>query len=280
MALFTQVRRLLERGGPFELFRGICRFVYWHSGLRSSRYTLKYCLYGTPVTCTVKRISACFEVSSVEEYARASTVHGERSVVADVLQTLDNDDVFYDIGANVGTYSCFAGQMVDDGNVIAFEPHPANVERLRENAALNDIQLGILPVALSSERGVSKLDVSGEEDKAGVGTHSLSTGNAERSIEVDMIEGDRLIEEGQISPPSVMKVDVEGAEQLVLEGLSSALQDDRCHTVYCEVHPDRISEFGGSEDDLRELLSARGFTLEVIENRSPEYFLKAYQNDE
>jgi len=272
MALSTQLRRLLERGGPSELFRGICRFVYWHSGLRSSRYTLKYCLYGTPVTCTVKRISACFEVSSVEEYARASTVHGERSVVTDVLRTLDDDDVFYDIGANVGTYSCFAGQTVEDGNVIAFEPHPANIERLRENAALNDIQLGVLPVALSSERGVSNLDVSGEEDKAGVGTHSLSTGNAERSIKVDMIEGDRLIEEGNIPPPTVVKIDVEGAEQLVLEGLRATIGSGQCHTIYCEVHPDRLSGFGGSEQELRELLRENGYEIRVIKQRSPEYF--------
>ena len=275
-----QFSHLVDRGGPLELFKGFLRFLYWQSGLRSTRYSLKYKRNGSPVTRTIDGTTASFAVSSPKEYARASTVHGERPVVADVLQTLNSDDVFYDIGANVGTYTCFAGQHVDDGNVIAFEPHPANVERLRENAALNDIQLEVLSVALSNERGVSELDVSGGEDRAGVGTHSLSTGDTERSIEIDMVEGDRLIEEERIPPPTVIKVDVEGAEQLVLEGLLSAIQDDRCHTVYCEVHPDRISKFGGSEDDLRELLSERGYTLEVIENRSPEYFLKASRDDE
>ncbi len=270
-----QFSRLVNRGGPLELFKGFLRFLYWQSGLRSTRYTLKYKRNGSPVTRTIDGTTASFVVSSPKEYARASTVHGERPVIADVLRTLDSDDVFYDIGANVGTYTCFAGQRVDDGNVIAFEPHPANVDRLRENATLNEIQLEVLSVALSNEHGVSELDVSGVEDRAGVGTHSLSTGDTERSIEIETVEGDRIIEEGRVPSPSVIKIDVEGAEQLVLEGLTSTLESGQCHTVYCEVHPDRISDFGGSERELRELLTESGYTIQTIGDRSPEYFLKA-----
>ncbi len=123
-------------------------------------------------------------VSSPNEYARTSTIHRERPVVTDALRTLDYSDVFYDIGANVGTYTCFAGQVVDDGNVIAFEPHPANVKWLRENAALNDIQAAVRPVAFSNEHGSSELAISGENDQAGVGTHSLPTDGEERPLAI------------------------------------------------------------------------------------------------
>ena len=191
MGLIARARNLFEIGGPPELVRAALRFVYWQSGLRSTRYVLEYKRNGSPVTRTIDGITASFVVSSPQEYARASTVHGERSVVADVLQTLEFDDVFYDIGANVGTYTCFAGQVVGDGNVIAFEPHPANVDRLRENASLNDIQVEVRSVALSNERGSSKLAVSGENDQAGVGTHSLSIGEQGSMLEVETIERNR-----------------------------------------------------------------------------------------
>lgn len=246
MNIIASVRRLLKRGGPVELLKGIYRFVYWQSGLRSTRYALEYKLTGSPVTRTIDGTTASFAVSSPTEYARASTVHGERSVIGDVLRTLESNDVFYDVGANVGTYSCFAGQIVDHGNLIAFEPHPANVDRLQENAALNNVQLEVKPVALSNAHGSSELVVSGENEQAGIGTHSLSTGEDRLTLEVETIEGDRLIKNGEIPPPTIVKIDVEGAEQLVLEGLTSALENNRCHTIYCEVHPDRLSEFGGS----------------------------------
>ena len=277
MKLLTRIHRLIRYGGPVELIKGAFRFVYWQSGLRATRHALGYKFHGSPVTKTIKNTTASFEVSTPAEYARANTLHNERSVIANVIQALNSDDVFYDIGANVGTYTCFMGQLLNDGNVVAFEPHPANVKRLQENAALNNVQVEIRPVALSNEHGTSKLDVSGEDGQAGIGTHSLSTGDIGRTIQIDMIEGDRLIEESEIPPPSVIKIDVEGAEQLVLEGLSSALESEQCHTIYCEVHPDRISDFGGSEQELRELLNINGYTIQIIKNRSPEYFLKAYQ---
>lgn len=275
MRLTTRAQRLITRGGLLELFKGICRFIYWHAGLRKARYTLSYGLNGSPVTCTVDEITARFKASTTKEYARIRTLHGERAVVADLLQTLNRDDVFYDVGANVGIYACFAGQALDTGSVIAFEPHPANVDRLQENAALNDVNVIVQSLALSNEVDTSELAVVGAEDEAGAGTHSLSTGYQRDTIEIKTTKGDRLIKDEEIPPPSVVKIDVEGAEQRVIEGLSSALKSERCHTVYCEVHPDRISEFGGSIEEVEELLECAGYSIDVIEDRSPEYFVKA-----
>ena len=76
--------------------------------------------------------------------------------------------MFYDVGVNVGMYTCFAGQFIEDENGIAFEPHPANVDRLRENASINDVQADVRPLALSNERGSSEIAVSEENDHPGV----------------------------------------------------------------------------------------------------------------
>lgn len=269
-----KVTHLVNHGGPVELLNGILRFIYWQSGLRSMRYALTYKFSGSPVTRTIGGTSAVFAVSSSKEYARASTLHGERPVIADLMDTLESDDVFYDVGANIGTYTCFAAQLIDIGDVVAFEPHPANIDRLQENAELNDLNVRVQPIALSNETGISELVVSGSTDNAGVGTHSLSTNESEKTLDIKTIEGDRLIDNGEVPFPSIIKIDVEGAEQRVIEGLSSTLESEQCHTIYCEVHPDRLPEFGGSADQVEHLLEQAGYSLEVIESRSPEYFLK------
>jgi FkbM family methyltransferase len=244
------------------------------------RYLLSYKIHGSPAICSVGNTRAVFKTTSSREYARNKTLHGEKDVIADLLQTLDKTDVFYDIGANVGTYTCFAGQHLDEQNVVAYEPHPGNADRLRENVMMNGIQADIRTVALSNETKSSKLTLSGRADEAGVGTHSLSTENDEETIDITLIRGDELTENGDIPTPNVVKIDVEGAEQLVIEGLSSTLEDNQCHTIYCEVHPDRITDFGGSVSELHELLESKGYAVSRFENRSPEYFLKAERNVE
>lgn len=280
MNVATRTRQLLERGGPLAVCKGALRFLYWHSGLRSARYALGYRLFGAPVSSTVKGVTATFDVSTPQEYARNTTLHGERPVIADLLRTLGEEDIFYDVGANVGTYTCFAGQRLESGEVVAFEPHPGNVRRLRDNAARNEVEADIRSVALSNTQGTDHLDLSGDNGAAGAGTHSLATDGHEGTIEVEIVEGDRLIEDGEVPPPSVLKIDVEGAEQLVLEGLSDTLAGGGCHTIYCEIHPDRITEFGGSVEALRELLELSGYSLQRIADRSPEYFLKATREGE
>lgn len=186
MEFVQRAQRLINRDGFWGLTEGVRRFVYWQTGLRPTRYVPEYKFNGSPVTRTIDGTTASFVVSSPNEYALASTIHGERPVVADVLRTLKSDDVFYDIGANVGAYICFADQIVNDGNVIAFEPRPANVDRLRENASINDVPVTIRPVSVLNERDSGELAASGENDQAEVGTHSPSIGEDRHSAHAQL----------------------------------------------------------------------------------------------
>jgi len=54
----------------------------------------------------------------------------ERSVTEDLIDNLSADNVFYDLGANRGLYTCLAGDIVEDGEVHAFEPNPVAVSDL------------------------------------------------------------------------------------------------------------------------------------------------------
>jgi arsenate reductase-like glutaredoxin family protein len=73
-----------------------------------------------------------------------------------------------------------------------------------------------------------------------------------------------------------MKIDVEGAELKVLSGLEGILQNNReLRTIYCEVHPDLIKNYGRTAEEIKKLLEESGFEVKKIHNREGQYYLKA-----
>jgi FkbM family methyltransferase len=149
-------------------------------------------------------ISATFETNGFWEVASLlHTFRKESTLFEDLVASLEPDDAFYDIGANFGTFSCFAGKVVSSGEVYAFEPHPDNVERTRRNLDLNDLEAQVLQCALSDESDESELAV--DSGPAGDQRHSLSTDDAAQTIGVATEPGDKLISERALSPPSVLK---------------------------------------------------------------------------
>jgi len=76
---------------------------------------------------------------------------------------------------------------------------------------------------------------------------------------------DSLIERGAIEPPDVVKVDVEGAELLVLKGLSRALRDHR-PALFLEIHTRDLAK------ECEEFLKQRGYDVVVLETMLPPDF--------
>jgi FkbM family methyltransferase len=197
---------------------------------------------------------------------------GERSLIKSLIDTLSEGDVFYDIGANVGAYTCFAAAELGPTKTVAFEPEPKNIGRLRENLELNNLNAKILQIALSN--GNSTVDFALSGDEAGEGEHAIATGDDERTLEVDTARGDSIIEERGLPKPTVLKIDVEGAELSVLRGLRETLHEN-CRLVYVEVHTEKIRDFGGEASEVETLLTDAGFEVTEISQRGSEVFLRA-----
>ncbi|MDL0134834.1 FkbM family methyltransferase [Halobacterium salinarum] len=198
---------------------------------------------------------------------------GERAVLRRFLDDLNPEDVVYDVGANVGTYTCFAQQIVKDGRVHAFEPHPGNASRLADNVReTGDTGVTrIHRVAVSDDSGTVSLAVGGSV--TGKGTHNV-LGNGESSIPVDAERLDTYVDETASRRPDVLKIDVEGAEDRVLEGAEEALGHARL--VYVEVHP----QHGVSIDGVESRLEDAGFVIEPMEVRVSQPFLRAAKSGE
>lgn len=85
----------------------------------------------------------------------------------------------------------------------------------------------------------------------------------------NLFPGDRLIENRTVPSPTVLKIDVEGAELDDLRGLDETLAGEDSRLLYIELHG-RIAEFGGSWEELREYLRERRFSIETITRRGGE----------
>jgi hypothetical protein len=80
-------------------------------------------------------------------------------------------------------------------------------------------------------------------------------------LDVEVWPGDQLVGD---EPPTVVKIDVEGAELSALRGLSRTLSNDVCRLIYCEIHPAALAERGNSATNVRECLREHGFAVEQI----------------
>jgi FkbM family methyltransferase len=157
----------------------------------------------------------------------------ERPVQMALAQHLSAGDVFFDIGANVGFFSVIGAKLVGStGQVFAFEPVPQNAGAIRRNVKLNHFQnVTLIEKAVSNMAGSGTLlvtDYSGGATLSTVGTPP----DVSETLVVDLVSIDELIVEKVLPPPSVVKIDVEGAEVDVLNGMTQTLKELRPIVIF------------------------------------------------
>lgn len=203
---------------------------------------------------------ARFKVRTHSEFEHFSApLEHERPMLKHVLETVDENDTFYDIGANIGLYSCLVGNSsVPQPVIVSFEPFPPNVERLKENIELNDVSARVEEIALSNKSGLSQFRID-QRNVAGSGRGQL-VNDGEETLKIHVKKGDEL--EG-LPEPTIVKIDVEGNEQEVIKGMKSTLTESVDH-VYCEWHRKKAR-------NVRSMLEELEFKVDTIykdENRT------------
>jgi FkbM family methyltransferase len=172
-----------------------------------------------------------------------------------LMQELRTGDTFVDVGAFVGLYSVAAGLRVGvSGRVWAFEPDPGNFSILTEHIAIN----GLESVANARNMAVSNRD-SRSSFVAGKGVQSrLAFDDGERGISMNVIALQEFFTGDKVD---VMKIDVEGFEQAVLEGALGLLKDlrRRPRAIFIEMHPFAWSQSGASSEGIMQLLAHAGY---------------------
>jgi FkbM family methyltransferase len=165
------------------------------------------------------------------------------------------DSVVYDIGANVGFYSLMAARRVGpSGKVYAFEPVPRNLMYLRKHLQLNHVSnVTVIEAAVSDRMGCTFFD----EGPLSVQGFISDKGQ----LEVETVSLDGLIEQGRLQDPDYLKIDVEGAEALVLSGGRAMLERAR-PVIFLATHGE------GVHRQCCALLISVGYELRGLNNAS------------
>lgn len=136
--------------------------------------------------------------------------------------------IFIDVGANIGIYTTALAKHFD--SVLAFEPHPVTSRLLELNIEINRIpNAKVLRFALSNREGKADLTDAGVDN---VGASTLETERISDSLrdgtihEVDVRRGEGLLRAECVTKPvAFMKIDVEGHEEAVIEGMIGWLSE-------------------------------------------------------
>lgn len=174
--------------------------------------------------------------------------------------TIKPGDICLDVGGNIGYFSLnFAKSSGPDGRVYVFEPIERNVLTIRLAAIMNGLNnIEVLESVVADSSGEVSLEIP---DNDSAYAH-MSTGRAGgRIATVKCITLDEFTKSRQMKKISVLKIDVEGAEHLVLKGASSLLSEkkSRPSVVMAELVNEFLGRFGSSIRDIIRYMEKFGY---------------------
>jgi FkbM family methyltransferase len=157
----------------------------------------------------------------------------ELKVQQTITERLAPGDVFYDIGAGFGFYSCLAARL--RVQVFAFEPDDANAQSLLRQAELNTLgpSIKLVKLAVVAKSGLTNFEPAPQERGHGNGQVTGLVNPNFSSVNVPCTSLDDFILQNPL--PNLIKIDVEGAESEVLSGAEELFRRGR-PVVLCEVH--------------------------------------------
>lgn len=163
-------------------------------------------------------------------------------------QTVEDGAVVYDIGAHAGFYTLLASRLVGErGRVVAVEPLASNIDYLHKHLALNNIRnVTVIEAAAWDEDGTASFEPGPDR--------SLGRVREAGQFRVRTIRLDSLVARDDAPSPTVMKIDVEGAEARVLAGAERILSEAR-PVVFLSTH--------GAEVKRECLTSLRSFGYRI-----------------
>lgn len=182
-----------------------------------------------------------------------------------LLARVRPDAVVFDVGANVGWWTVPLARRLAraGGRVIAFEPVPANRARLEWAIAANAVGANVLvaPVALGDKPGELGMWLKSEETGAGSGTAALVTGDGPVHLRVPVVALDSWAAEFDITNCDLMKLDIEGAELMMLRGAERFIARTR-PLIFGEFEAYWLSTFGATFLDVAAWASRNDYAMQ------------------
>lgn len=182
-------------------------------------------------------------------------LNDELNVMERVEEEIREGDVFYDVGAGVGEYSAMASDIISPENIYSFEPLESNFGALKVLMKLEGAdEANLFNIALFDEN--KSVDFP-EDKEPGYGKAYIGDGEGE----TDTMKADSL----DIPPPDVVKVDVEGAELRVLNGMEEKIVEGETRCIFVECHRvAMMNRFNDLREEMEEYLDLLGYDSRLI----------------
>ena len=179
--------------------------------------------------------------------------------------------IIFDIGGFVGICTLFFARAVTGrGKVFTFEPNPQNYKEIITNLKINNIKnVKVLNIGVSSRKGKKRLLYNPRESARGTYDEKIKKNMKknfknvkEISISVDTI--DNLINKGQIERPDFVKIDVEGAEMDVLEGMIETVSKYKPE-LFIEIHGANLEQKKSIARNLLNYMTQNNYSIYHVE---------------
>jgi FkbM family methyltransferase len=193
---------------------------------------------------------------------RAQTLFTKEPETTEWISTFSPTDIFFDIGANVGTYTLFAARRCRQ--VFAFEPEASNYKVLNKNICLNGLggSVRAFPFAIADTMRLDSLRLHSTDPGAALHVFGRNTDFKSDSFEPVFEQGaaaitlDLLVFEFGLPVPTQIKIDVDGLEAEILRGASRVLARHELQGLLLE-----INEFQDSDMAVVKYLLTLGFRV-------------------
>ena len=191
----------------------------------------------------------------------------EESLSLELLRIAQSDGgMLVDVGANIGYFSLLWAKAKPRNEVMAFEASPRIYPQLLSNVKLNGLsnQIHCLGVALSDSNRIHEF-VLGPEEQTGWGglmDHPVGASCKVVCVKLDEIFGNTEIR--------LLKIDVEGADTLVLKGCERLLKAGLIKEIYYEQNLPRMMSIGVESGEAKRYLESLGYQVEALTDPSSE----------
>jgi FkbM family methyltransferase len=185
--------------------------------------------------------------------------------MAYLLHVTTAEDLFVDVGANVGSYTILAC-AVKGAKGYCFEPVPSTYERLTDNIRINNLSERVFALNLGLSDREGELVFTADENCMNHVVEDINKNTCMNTVKINVLPLDKVL---QGKAPSMVKIDVEGFETSVLEGSHETLSNKSLHSVIMELNGSGL-RYGFREEKILKTMIAQGFSTYTYEPFSRE----------
>ena len=192
-----------------------------------------------------------FNIVNEHTLWRAKTFYTKEPITIKWIRSFQKNEIFFDIGANIGVYSIFAG-LINSSNVFSFEPESNNYQVLMQNIITNELTDIIIPfqIGISDKTELTNLNLN--SFAAGLSHHTVGE-NALNETDLKPIKSkykqglfsstlDDLCFKWGLPIPSYIKIDVDGIENKIISKSDKILSSSLLKSVLIEINENRVQD--------------------------------------